>query len=188
MDLGSPSSSSSALSPAAQSNSKSTRKITSCNPCRLSKVRCDGQKPCSTCVKKRASEGCIYRDSEIRKAAALAKKREKNENKDLRSEVERLQKLVNVLVDARLETISSPSTSAVSPQSPQSSTSVPLVPQAVLPPSSEEDLAERLFNLTISSFSTNSTSTSPSNELPTRRVELIDEVEYYPPITHFAEN
>ncbi|GAA5977488.1 hypothetical protein JCM5350_004704 [Sporobolomyces pararoseus] len=179
MDLNSPSSSSSSLSPAPllQSKRKSTRKITSCNPCRLSKLRCDGQNPCSTCVKKKASQGCIYRDSEIRKAAALAKKKEKNENKELRSEVDRLQKLVNVLVDARLETITSPPTSSVSPRSPRSSISVPPVPECVLPPSNEQDLAEKSFNLTISSFSTDSTSNSPSKELPTRRVELIDEVE-----------
>ena len=90
--------------------------------------------------------------------------------------VDRLQKLVNVLVDARLETITSPPTSSVSPRSPRSSISVPPVPECVLPPLNEQDLAERLFNLTISSFSMDSTSTPPSKEFPTRRVELIDEV------------
>ncbi|GAA5977513.1 hypothetical protein JCM5350_004716 [Sporobolomyces pararoseus] len=162
MDLNSPSSSSSSLSPAPlpQSEGKSTRKITSCNPCRLSKLRCDGQNPCSTCVKKKASQGCIYRVQRLGK-----------------QQLDRLQKLVNVLVDARLETITSPPTSSVSPRSPRSSISVPPVPECVLPPLNEQDLAERLFNLTISSFSMDSTSTPPSKEFPTRRVELIDEVE-----------
>ncbi|GAA5906366.1 fungal specific transcription factor domain-containing protein [Sporobolomyces salmoneus] len=83
--------------------------------------------------------------------------------------LDRLQRLVNVLVDARLEPVSSPST----PSSSRSLPSVSLIPPAVTPrhDSTEEDLAGRLFNLTISSFSTS------TNDFGSERIRLIEEAE-----------
>lgn len=83
--------------------------------------------------------------------------------------VDRLQKLVNVLVDARLDLVSSPP-----PASQKSRTSVPLVPDRASreSSSSDGDIAERLFHLTISSFST----TTSKTENVTPRIRLIHEV------------
>ncbi|GAA6005185.1 hypothetical protein JCM11491_002610 [Sporobolomyces phaffii] len=144
-----------------------TRKISACmsiplssrDPCRLSKQRCDRAKPCATCIKKKLPQDCVWNDSEVRQASK--NRGQSSENDDLRNEVERLQKLVNVLVDARLPpTITSPHLSppAYSPGSTESASTVSLVPQPIAPGGGDDDLAERLFNLSISSFSTASTS------------------------------
>ncbi|GAA5840707.1 hypothetical protein JCM3766R1_000518 [Sporobolomyces carnicolor] len=169
MDLDSPTSSTS-LSPNTRPRLSSNRKITACDPCRRSKQKCDHVHPCSTCVKKQATDRYVWTESDSRRSAALAQQRDKNENDDLRSEIDRLQKLVNVLVDARLDLVSSPP-----PASQKSRTSVPLVPDRASreSSSSDGDIAERLFHLTISSFST----TTSKTENVTPRIRLIHEAE-----------
>lgn len=159
------------------------------DPCRSAKQRCDRGRPCSTCVKKKTPEKCKGSSTDGRRK--LAKKRNQNENEELRDEgkssllpvtavlasetdasdavVDRLQKLVNVLVAARLDSVDSPFAS--SPSRP-SIHPIPHVPETVSSNSDEEDLSERLFNLSISSFST----ASPSNSVSTQHVQLIDDV------------
>ncbi|GAA5868968.1 hypothetical protein JCM16303_000323 [Sporobolomyces ruberrimus] len=139
-----------------------------CDPCRSAKQRCDRGRPCSTCVKKKTPEKCKGSSTDGRRK--LAKKRNQNENEELRDEVDRLQKLVNVLVAARLESVDSPFAS--SPSRP-SIHPIPHVPETASSNSDEEDLSERLFNLSISSFST----ASPSNSVSAQHVQLIDDVE-----------
>ncbi|GAA5820623.1 hypothetical protein JCM11251_003081 [Rhodosporidiobolus azoricus] len=74
---------------------KRNRKIASCNPCRARRIRCDRGHPCQACVSRKDS--CIW---DVNALAPLYERREAQETERLRDEVDRLQRLVDVLVSA----------------------------------------------------------------------------------------
>ncbi|GAA5871557.1 hypothetical protein JCM8547_001371 [Rhodosporidiobolus lusitaniae] len=74
---------------------KRNRKVASCNPCRARRIRCDRGHPCAACLQR--GDDCQWDPSAL---APLFERREENENERLRSEVDRLQRLVDVLVSA----------------------------------------------------------------------------------------
>jgi hypothetical protein len=57
-----------------QHHVKRTRILLSCAPCRTSKLRCDRGQPCSMCVKKERTDGCLYapRPEKARPAKSMA--------------------------------------------------------------------------------------------------------------------
>ncbi|GAA6042074.1 hypothetical protein JCM8097_004095 [Rhodosporidiobolus ruineniae] len=77
---------------------KRNRAIVSCNPCRARRVRCDRGRPCAACITRGEGDGCEWGADAV---APLYDRREANENERLRSEVDRLQRLVDVLVSAQ---------------------------------------------------------------------------------------
>ncbi|GAA5933988.1 uncharacterized protein JCM15063_000525 [Sporobolomyces koalae] len=140
---------------------KRNRQIHSCNPCRSSKLKCDRARPaCSGCDKKNIK--CTYStalhdigEKELEEAEVGAPKDSRGHVEHLEGEVERLQKLVNVLVDARIEHMNEPIASS------SLTASISIVPEYPLTrpdaQDEQEDLVEKLFGLTISSFSTTAT-------------------------------
>ncbi|KAB5563299.1 hypothetical protein GE09DRAFT_777776 [Coniochaeta sp. 2T2.1] len=57
-----------------QQHIKRTRVLLSCAPCRTSKLKCDRGQPCSMCVKKGRTDGCLYapRPEKTRPAKSMA--------------------------------------------------------------------------------------------------------------------
>ncbi|GAA5887856.1 hypothetical protein JCM6882_000778 [Rhodosporidiobolus microsporus] len=160
---------------------KRNRKAASCTPCRTRRVRCDRALPCSSCVE--SGRECVW-DAEralgplFERASAgsgaISRAREANETERLRSEIDRLQAIVDVLVShSAAPPLTHLPTAPPTPAPPAPSpASVPPPPsplshrqppteaspeaQQAAPPeppfNADEDLASRLSRLTIKTF------------------------------------
>lgn len=84
----SPSGTSSAEPHAAQQQ-KRTRVLLSCGPCRVSKLKCDREQPCSQCLKKGRDDLCVYAPKPEKKRPA----------KGMASRLKRLEGMVREMMD-----------------------------------------------------------------------------------------
>ncbi|GAA6039438.1 hypothetical protein JCM8097_009546 [Rhodosporidiobolus ruineniae] len=65
--------------------------------CKARRLRCDRKRPCTACVDRRDEVGCVSASE----ATTVRQRRDANENERLRSEVERLQRLVDVFISTQ---------------------------------------------------------------------------------------
>ncbi|GAA5902585.1 hypothetical protein JCM6882_009323 [Rhodosporidiobolus microsporus] len=139
---------------------KRIRKAASCNPCRSRRIRCDRGRPCAACIGRNDEKGCIWDSNAL---PPLFERREANETESLKSEVDRLQRLVDVLVSARPSSDLDDSLPLPPPPPypPFMSTSTPSPPAIHLEHVDthgtalvleEEDVIKKLSGLTIKTF------------------------------------
>jgi hypothetical protein len=84
---------------------KRTRVLLSCKACRLSKLKCDRELPCSQCVKKAREDLCVYAPKPEKRKPA----------KGMSARLKRLENMVRGMIDANGNVIEQP----VSSQQPQ---------------------------------------------------------------------
>ncbi|GAA6000040.1 hypothetical protein JCM10207_006025 [Rhodosporidiobolus poonsookiae] len=141
-------------SPPEQDKKKTrNRKASSCNPCRARRVRCDRGHPCSACVARKDEAGCVWDKDALK---PLYERREANETERLRNEVDRLQRLVDVLVSVHKQ----PELAA----DPSASVSLPFPPPPY--PASSQGLAPAPLSLARVPPFTSSPEESRGRQLP----------------------